>query len=108
MFTTRTGGPLEIRNVSLRDLVRVARVSGLAEEIPPKPPRKKSTYRSIISLYDLRHTCATLMLEAGVNPKVASERLGHSSVVITLDIYSHVLPTIQQDATDRIGAALYG
>jgi len=108
VFTTLTGGPLEIRNVSLRNLVRVARDAGLAEEIPPKPPRKKPTYRSLISLYDLRHTCATLMLEAGVNPKVASERLGHSSVVITLDTYSHVMPTMQRDATEKLAGALYG
>ena len=41
-----------------------------------------------------RHMYATLMLGAGVNPKAASERLGHASVVITLDTYSHVLPTV--------------
>ena len=48
------------------------------------------------------------MLGAGVNPKVASERLGHANVGITLDIYSHVLPTMQAEATERIGAAVYG
>jgi integrase len=48
------------------------------------------------------------MLEAGVNPKVASERLGHSSVVITLDTYSHVMPTMQRDATEKLAGALYG
>ena len=41
-----------------------------------------------------RHMYATLMLGVGVNPKAASERLGHASVVITLDTYSHVLPTV--------------
>ena len=51
-----------------------------------------------IRLHDLRHTHATLMLKAGVNPKVVSERLGHSSVNITLDTYSHVLPGLQEDA----------
>ena len=43
--------------------------------------------------------CATLLLRAKVNPKVVSELLGHSSVAITLDIYSHVLPDMQDDAT---------
>ena len=47
------------------------------------------------------------MFAATLNPKVAGERLGHASVVITLDTYSHVLPTIQQDATEKIGAAMY-
>ena len=58
-------------------------------------------------LYDLRHTCATLMLLAGVHPKVVSERLGHASVKITLDTYSHVLPTMQREATERLGTLLY-
>lgn len=108
VFTTLTGEPLEIRNLSLRDLVNVAKAAGLAREIPPKTARRKPTYRSLITLYDLRHTCATLMLTAGVNPKVVSERLGHASVVITLNTYSHVLPTMQADATEKLGALLYG
>ncbi len=58
-------------------------------------------------LYDLRHSCATLLLIAGGNPKVVSERLGHSTVVLTLDTYSHVLPTMQQDATARLEKLLY-
>jgi len=45
--------------------------------------------------HDLRHTHATLMLVQGVHPKIVSERLGHSSIAITLDTYSHVLPGIQ-------------
>jgi integrase len=55
-----------------------------------------------IRLYDARHTHATLLLQAGVNPKVVSERLGHASVVITLDTYSHVIPTMQEDAVARL------
>ena len=51
-----------------------------------------------IRLHDLRHTHATLLLSAGTNPKIVSERLGHASVAITLDIYSHVLPGIQEQA----------
>lgn len=51
-----------------------------------------------IRLHDLRHTHATLLLLAGVHPKIVSERLGHASVSITLDIYSHVLPGMQEAA----------
>ena len=53
-----------------------------------------------MGLYSLRHTCATLLLMAGVNPKVVSERLGHASIKMTLDVYSHVLPSMQQAAAD--------
>ncbi|MDA1570484.1 tyrosine-type recombinase/integrase, partial [Bacillus cereus] len=51
---------------------------------------------------DLRHTHATLLLVKGVNVKVISERLGHSNIKITLDTYSHVLPTMQEDAVNKI------
>ncbi len=54
-----------------------------------------------IRIHDLRHTHATLMLKAGVNPKVVSERLGHASISITLDIYSHVLPGMQEAAAEK-------
>src|SRR4029079_4056495 len=50
---------------------------------------------------DLRHTHATQLLRQGVHPKVVSERLGHSTVGITLDVYSHVLPGIQEEAAMR-------
>jgi integrase len=49
----------------------------------------------------LRHTHATLMLTAGVHPKVVSERLGHANIGITLDIYSHVLPGLQEAAAEK-------
>jgi integrase len=55
-----------------------------------------------IRLHDLRHTWATLALEAGVHPKVVQERLGHSNVSITLDLYSHVSPAMQSDAAERV------
>lgn len=58
-------------------------------------------------LYDLRHTHATILLRANVNPKIVSERLGHASVSLTLDTYSHVLPTMQESAVKAIGKALY-
>jgi len=51
-----------------------------------------------LRIHDLRHAHATLMLRQGVHPKVVSERLGHASVNITLDTYSHVLPGLQAAA----------
>jgi len=59
-----------------------------------------------VRFHDLRHAHATHLLMNGVNPKVASERLGHSKVGITLDLYSHVLPGMQEDAAQRVDAAL--
>lgn len=59
-----------------------------------------------VRLHDLRHTHATLLLEAGIHPKVVSERLGHSTTTLTLDTYSHVLPTLQKEAANAIEAVL--
>jgi len=56
----------------------------------------------VIRFHDLRHTHATLLLAAGENVKVVSERLGHSKIQITLDTYSHVLPTMQKAAADKL------
>lgn len=59
-----------------------------------------------IRLHDLRHTMATLMLAGGEHPKVVSERLGHATVGITLDTYSHVLPGLQAAAAERLADVL--
>jgi integrase len=59
-----------------------------------------------VGLYTLRHTCATLLLLADVPAKVVSERLGHANIAITLDTYSHVLPTMQKRAASVLGAIL--
>lgn len=59
-----------------------------------------------IRFHDLRHAHATHMLGSGVHPKIASERLGHSKVGITLDLYSHVMPGMQADAVMRVDEAL--
>jgi integrase len=59
-----------------------------------------------IRLHDLRHSHATHMLAAGVHPKIAQERLGHSSVGVTIDLYSHVLPGMQAEAVSRVDAVL--
>jgi integrase len=62
-----------------------------------------------IRLHDLRHTHASLALAAGVNPKVISERLGHATVSITLDTYSHAIPALQEEAAEKIaGLVLTG
>ena len=59
-----------------------------------------------IRFHDLRHSHATELLLAGVHPKVAQERLGHSTITTTLDLYSHVTDTMQSDAAQRLDAAL--
>ena len=59
-----------------------------------------------IRFHDLRHTCATLLLGRNVNPKVVSEMLGHASIAITLDTYSHVLPNMQSEAAKAMEDAL--
>ena len=59
-----------------------------------------------IRYHDLRHSHATQLMEQGVHPKVVSERLGHSSVGITLDLYSHVSPNLQDEAAQKLDVAL--
>ncbi|MGC2078962.1 MAG: site-specific integrase, partial [Xanthobacteraceae bacterium] len=59
-----------------------------------------------IRLHDLRHSHATQLLAEGVHPKIAQERLGHSSISITLDLYSHVLPGMQAEAVAKVDAKL--
>jgi len=59
-----------------------------------------------IRFHDLRHSHATQLLAAGVHPKIASERLGHSTVGITLDLYSHVMPGMQANAAEQVDAAI--
>ena len=59
-------------------------------------------------LYDLRHSHATLLLIAGEHPKVVSERLGHASIRITMDTYSHVLPSMQERTATQLERTFYG
>lgn len=61
-----------------------------------------------ITLKGLRHTHATLLLELGEHPKVVQERLGHSTITTTMNIYSHVTPTMQRTAIDRLAAHIEG
>ena len=60
----------------------------------------------VISLHDLRHTHATLLLKAGVHVKVVSERLGHANVAFTMNVYQHVLPGMQAAAADTFSLLL--
>jgi integrase len=62
----------------------------------------------IVSLYALRHTAATLLMAAGVNPKIVSERLGHSGIGLTLATYSHVSAGMQDQATATLARLLGG
>lgn len=79
VFTNTIGGAIRANILRRRSFLRLVKLAGV--------PR--------IRLYDTRHTAATTLLIAGVHPKIVSEMLGHSSVAITLSIYSHVLPMIQ-------------
>lgn len=92
VFASETGRPLDKSNLMNRHFRPILRRAGLPETL---------------RLHDLRHTCATLLLVAGENPKVVSERLGHASVTLTLDTYSHVLPTMQKRATERLESIMF-
>ena len=87
VFVTEAGLPYHPERVS-KLFAQAAKKAGL--------PR--------IRLHDLRHTYATLALSAGIHPKVISERLGHASIAITLDCYSHCLPTLSEEAAARVAA----
>jgi integrase len=89
VFTSAVGTPFEPRNVT-RQFKALLAAAGLPN----------------IRLHDLRHSCATLLLAQGVNPRVVMETLAHSQVSLTLNTYSHVLPALQRDAAARIDAAL--
>ena len=68
-----------------------------------KPLLKKAELPDI-RFHDLRHTAATLLLQQGVHPKIVQERLGHSQIAVTLDTYSHVLPSMQKEAASQLDA----
>lgn len=61
-----------------------------------------------VTLKGLRHTHATLLLEMGEHPKVVQERLGNSTITTTMNTYSHVTPTMQRNAVERLSARLRG
>lgn len=86
IFCTGVGTPISVHNLYNRSW---------------KPLLKKADLPHI-RLHDLRHTCATLLLTKGVHPKIVQELLGHSSISITLDTYSHVLPNLQERAVEAM------
>ena len=69
---------------------------------------KKFEHLPRVTLKGLRHTHATILMELGVPPKVVQERLGHSTITTTMNIYSHVTPTMQRSAVDRFANHLRG
>lgn len=92
VFTTRTGRPIEGRNL-IREWFRPLLVrAGLPA----------------IRIHDLRHSYASIALARGVHPKVVQEALGHSTIAVTLDLYSHVVPSLQREAAKEMGEALFG
>src|SRR5258708_3635103 len=91
IFRSGTGSPLSQRNVK-REFRRLLGAAGIRS----------------IRLYDLRHTAATLAVAAGVSVKVISDQLGHAGISFTLERYSHVLPSIQDEAAARVERMLMG
>lgn len=85
VFATHAGRPLGCRNV-VREFHLLLEKAGL-----PSVP-----------FHALRHTAASLLLSQGVHPKVVQERLGHSNIAMTLDIYSHLIPSLDRDAADKL------
>ena len=92
IFCDSLGKPLRRSNFRKRSFLKLLKASGL-----PK-----------IRFHDLRHSAATLLLSKGVHPKIVQERLGHSQISVTLDTYSHVLPSLQKDAVQKITDLLPG
>jgi len=89
VFSTPEGKPLRPNTVS-RTWTMLAARAGL----------------KVIRFHDARHTHASLMLKQGIHPKIVQERLGHSTIAITLDTYSHVAPGLQEAAAKRFDEAL--
>ncbi|HKS70739.1 MAG TPA: site-specific integrase, partial [Ktedonobacterales bacterium] len=90
VFTNAQGGPLRANHILQRQFTPLLKQAGLP----------------LIRFHDLRHTAATLMLRQGIHPKIVAEMLGHSTVSMTLDIYSHVIPDMQRGATEALDRLL--
>ncbi len=91
VFTTGRGTPLDGRNVE-RYFERALKQAGLPHQ----------------RFHDMRHACASLLLAMGVPDHVVMNILGHSSISITKNIYAHVYPSMQREAADKMGQALFG
>ena len=75
---------------------------------PFRAALRRAELPATLRTHDLRHTVATLMLQAGVNSRVAADRLGHASVVMTLTVYAHVTESMEADAADRVTRLMAG
>ncbi|MGH7548539.1 MAG: site-specific integrase, partial [Gemmatimonadales bacterium] len=117
VFTVPCGPPLIASNlydVSFRRVMAAANgpegVDGDLGTWGPAPtkPRSGPTPRRVFypkfRVYDLRHTCATMLLAGGIPVQVVSERLGHKDVTTTMNVYQHVQPTMQEAAVDKLEA----
>jgi integrase len=85
------GEPLQMNNLGQREFAKLIKAAGVRR----------------IKFHGLRHTCATLLLQAGVPANVVQRRLGHKKIEITLSVYAHALPAMQQDAAARLAAILH-
>lgn len=92
VFATSNGNPVSHSNLYNRHFTPLAQAAGLPEGF---------------RMHDLRHTHASLLLRAGIHAKVVSERLGHASITLTLDTYSHVLPGMQAESAERLSELLF-
>ena len=90
IFASQSGTPLNPENLVKRSFKPLLKRAGLPE----------------IRFHDLRHTCATLLLSRGVHPKIVQELLGHATIAMTLDTYSHYLPSMGDQASGAMGDAL--
>ncbi len=109
VFAGSFGQPLDQPNLYSRNLRSILERAGLGTwETVGEGDEEERLFRPGFDMYSLRHTHATLLLLAGENVKVVSERLGHASVTLTMDVYSHVLPTMQEAAAEKMQAMLGG
>ena len=90
IFSSEIGTPLNPENLVKRSFKPLLQRSGLPE----------------VRFHDLRHTCATLLMGRGVHPKLVQELLGHATIALTLDTYSHYLPSMGDRASGAMGDAL--
>jgi len=90
VFTTEAGTPINPSNLRQRSFAPLLKRAGLPH----------------IRFHDLRHTCATLLLSKDVHPKFVQELLGHASIAITLDTYSHAVPGMGDQTTTAMEDAL--
>lgn len=102
VFCDQTGGWLRKGNVLRRSYWPIIARANTKEVKEAAEQNREPQLLPQIRFHDLRHTCATLLLLVDENVKVVSERLGHASIQLTLDTYSHVLPTMQKRAAEKM------